>query len=187
MSYVAVEELERAVGQDLAIAYRLLRYLNSPIHALPRKIESIRHAVTLVGTSLIGNWASLVLLGRIEDKPRELMITAMIRAHMCQQLGAAMYQRNVEQFFTVGLLSLVDALLDRPMPEALEFLALTGEVKAALVNHTGLMGVALECVQAYERGDWDHTRCRNLDEKTIRDAYLSSVAWTRTITQELVN
>ena len=106
---ISIAELEHAVGQDLAISYRILRYLNSPIHALPRKVESIRHAITMVGTGLISTWASLILMEAIEDKPLELMVTAMVRAHMCQQLGAAMHQPNVDQFFTVGLLSFVDS------------------------------------------------------------------------------
>jgi c-di-GMP phosphodiesterase len=184
---ISMDELEHAVGQDLAITYRILRYLNSPVHALPRKIESIRHAIALVGTGLICNWASLILLEQIEDKPRELMITTMVRAHMCQQLGAAMYQPRLDQFFTVGLLSSIDALLDRPMKEALEGLPLIDEVKDAVLDKKGLMGEALDCVQAYERGDWDQTSCGKLDEKSIRDAYLSSVMQTRSVEQELIS
>src|SRR5262249_6947034 len=102
---ISLEELEHAVGQDLAMSYRILRYLNSPINALPRRVDSIRHAISLVGTNLIRQWASVIWLESIEDKPRELMTMSMIRAHMCQQLGAAMNCKNVDQFFTVGLLS----------------------------------------------------------------------------------
>ena len=183
---ISIAELEHAVGQDLAISYRILRYLNSPIHALPRKVESIRHAITMVGTGLISTWASLILMEAIEDKPHELMVTGMVRAHMCQQLGAAMHQPNVDQFFTVGLLSLIDALTDRPMTKALEALPLIDEVKNALLQQEGLMGAALNCVRAYERCDWDHTSCPKLDEGKIQEAYLRAVTWARSVTQELV-
>jgi EAL and modified HD-GYP domain-containing signal transduction protein len=184
---ISIEELEHAVGQDIAVSYRILRYLNSPIQALPRKVDSIRHAITMVGTGLISTWASLILMEAIEDKPRELMVTAMVRAHMCQQLGTAMYQRNVDQFFTVGLLSMIDAMTDRPMNEALEVLPLIDEVKNALLQQDGLMAAALDCVRAYERCDWDHTSCPNLDEAKIREAYLRAVTWARSVTQELVS
>jgi EAL and modified HD-GYP domain-containing signal transduction protein len=184
---VSIGEVEHAVGQDLAISYRILRYLNSPMLAMPRKIESLRHAIALVGTRLISNWASLILLDAIEEKPRELMITSMVRAHMCQQLGAAMHQKNVDQFFTVGLFSLLDALVDRPMAEALEQLPLVDEVKDAILNEGGLMAEALQCVKAYEYCDWDHTTCGQLDEKSIREAFLRSVAWTRAAAHELVS
>src|SRR5262245_46827127 len=117
---ISLGELERAVAQDVAMSYRILRYLNSPINALPRKVESLRHAISLVGTNLIRRWASVIWLESIEDKPRELMIMAMVRAYMCQQLGIALGSRNPDQFFTVGLLSLIDALLDRPMEKVLQ-------------------------------------------------------------------
>src|SRR3989442_3784130 len=110
---ISPRDLERAVAQNLAITHKLLRYLNSPALSFPRKIESIRHAAMLVGTQLLSHWASLAMLESIEDKPRELMVTAMVRANMCQQLGVALRQKNVDQFFTVGLLSVIDALLDR--------------------------------------------------------------------------
>ena len=106
---------------------------------------------------------------------------------MCQQLGAAMRQKNVDQFFTVGLFSLIDALMDRPMKDALTDLPLIDEVKDALLHRKGPMARALECVEAYERCDWENTACENLDEKNIREAFLRSVAWTRSAAHELVH
>jgi len=184
---ISFTELERAVGQDIAMSYRILRYLNSPLHALPRKVDSIRHAIALVGTDLIRRWASVIWLESIEEKPRELMVMSMVRAHMCQQLGIAAGARNVDQYFTVGLLSLMDALLDRPMSKVLPELPLVDSVKHALENHTGSMGAALQCVEAYERCDWERAAFANLEEKKIREAYLSSVAWSRAVIHELVN
>jgi EAL and modified HD-GYP domain-containing signal transduction protein len=184
---IRLDELERAVGQDVGLSYRILRYLNSPINALPRKVDSIRHAIVLVGTSLIRQWASVIWMESIEDKPRELMIMSMVRAQMCQQLGVALGVRTVDQFFTVGLLSLLDALLDRPMSAILQDLPLIQPVKDALLTKSGLMGEALSCIEAYEHCNWDQTTCGNLDEKKIREAYLSSVAWSRAVIHELVN
>jgi EAL and modified HD-GYP domain-containing signal transduction protein len=180
-------ELEHAVGQDVAMSYRILRYLNSPLNALPRKVSSIRHAISLVGTSLIRQWASVIWLESIEEKPRELMIMAMVRAHMSEQLATAMGCKNADEFFTVGLLSLLDVLMDREMKDILAELPLTDVVKSALLERSGLMGQAVNCVEAYERCDWDRTTFGILDEKKIRDAYLSSVKWSRAVIHELVN
>jgi c-di-GMP phosphodiesterase len=184
---IDIQQLEQAVGQDVAMSYRILRYLNSPLHAMPRRIESLRHAILLVGTGVIRQWASVIWLQSVEQKPRELMILAMIRAHMCRQLGAALGSRNGDQFFTVGLFSLLDALLDRPMATVLKQLPLIDPIKDALLNRTGGMGAALNCVQAYERCDWDRASCLNLDGQKIREAYLSSVMWSRAVLQDLVN
>ena len=178
-------EIEQTVGQDVAVSYKLLRYVNSATNAVKRKIESIRHAVTLVGTKRIRSWASLIMFAGMDDKPRELMITAIVRARMCEQLGTAMRQQNGDQFFTVGLFSVLDALLDHPMAEALELLPFAEEIHNAISDHAGLMGAALHCVLAYERGDWNETVCRNLDHETIRDAYMNSVGWTRAMMSEL--
>jgi c-di-GMP phosphodiesterase len=180
-----ISEIEQTVGQDVAVSYKLLRYVNSASNAVKRQIESIRHAVTLVGTKRIRSWASLIMFAGMDDKPRELMITAIVRARMCEQLAVAMRQQNGEQFFTVGLFSVLDALLDRPMAEALQLLPLAEEVHNAILDHAGLMGAALHCVLAYERSDWTQAICRNLGHEVIRDAYLNSVEWTRSMIGEL--
>jgi c-di-GMP phosphodiesterase len=184
---ISLKDLELAVAQNFAITHKVLRYLNSPVFSFPKKIESIRHAAMLVGTRLLSHWASLAMLESIEDKPRELMVTAMVRANMCRQLGAALRQKNVDQFFTVGLLSVMDALLDRPMREALRVLPLADNVKHALLEQEGLMGEALDCIKAYELADWQKARCADLDEKVIREAYLTSVVSSRGLMQAFLN
>jgi EAL and modified HD-GYP domain-containing signal transduction protein len=184
---VTLEQLEHALGQNVAMSHQILRYVNSPMTASPRKVDSIRHAISLVGTNLIRQWASVVWVKSIEDKPRELMVMAAIRAHMCRQLGMALGGEKVDQFFTAGLLSLLDALMDRPMNSILGELPLIDPVKEALLNRSGVMGEAIRCVEAYERCDWAQTKCGNLSEKTIREAYLSGVIWCRSALSELAN
>ena len=84
---IRMDSLELAVGQNLTISYRILRYLNSPLHGFSRRIESLRHGIALVGLKLISEWASMLLLDSIDEKPRELIITSMIRGHMCRLTG----------------------------------------------------------------------------------------------------
>ena len=85
----------------------------------------------------------------------------------------------------MGLLSVVDALLDRPLRDALMLLPMADPIKDALLHHKGPMGEALNCIKAYERGDWDNARCPTLSETAIRDAYLGSLMATRGITEAL--
>ena len=129
---------------------------------------------------------SSILLDTIEEKPRELMITSMVRAHMCRQLAGEMHQKNPDQFFTAGLLSLVDAVTDRPMTDILKTLPLIDDIKNAISQRQGAMGVARNCVEAYERCDWEHTSCGDLDESRIRQAYLSSIGWARALTEKVL-
>jgi len=184
---VTLDELERAVGQDVALSHRLLRYLNSPMNPTRRKVDSLRHAISLVGTNLIRQWASVIWLESIEEKPRELMVMSMVRAHMCRQLGLALGWKDVDQFFTVGLLSFLDALLDRPMTTVLNELPLSEQINAALLRRSGVLGETLNCAEAYERCNWQRTRCSSLSEATIRDAYLGGVEWSRTLMNQLLN
>jgi len=182
---LSTEELDQTVSQDVGLSYKLLRYVNSAMHALPNEVGSIRHAIILVGSRRIANWAGLILYGNMNDKPSELTITAVVRARMCQQLTLATQQKNSDQFFTVGLFSVLDALLDRPMTSALELLPLAPELKAALTDHRGLMGVALQCVTAYEVGDWDQAESAGIPPDSIYDSYVEALDWTRRTMQEL--
>ena len=98
------------------------------------------------------NIVSLFLLANIDDKPHELLITAMVRAKMCEQLAQLMQQSSSATFFTVGLLSVLDAFMDRPMSDILPALPLVDEVVQALLVHEGMLGATLHCVLAYEPG-----------------------------------
>jgi hypothetical protein len=182
---LTTDELEQTVSQDVGLSYKLIQYVNSAMHALPNEVASIRHAIILVGTRRISNWAGLILYGQMEDKPGELMITAIVRARMCQQLAIAMAQKNAEQFFTVGLFSVLDALMGRPMESALELLPIAQELKTALVSHQGLLGAVLDCVMAYEEADWDRAQCGGIQPETIYDSYVNALEWTRRTMQEL--
>ena len=182
---LSMAEIAEMVQQDVAVSYKLLLFINSALHSLPRKVESVRHAVQLVGTQRIRNWAGLIIFAGVDDKPRELMTTAVVRARMCELLAGMLQQRGTDQFFTAGLFSVLDALLDRPMAGALELLPLSAEVNHALLDHSGPVGEVLECVLSYEQGDWEGLQCRGLDSNAIQGAYVGSVEWTRTTTQQL--
>jgi EAL and modified HD-GYP domain-containing signal transduction protein len=180
-------ELERAVCTDAALSYRLLTFANSAAIALPKKVESIGHAVRMVGVDKLRGWASALLLSSVDDKPRELLTIALVRARMCELLAASLKGAKKEAFFSTGLLSVIDALLDCPMQKALDRLPLSDEVKAALVGRTGPAGEALRCAVAYERADWDDVQFYGLAERPIRDIYMDSICWARKLSAGLLN
>ncbi len=180
-----LNELEQTIGTDLALSYKLLRFVNSAFIGLNRTVESINHAASLIGMERIRLWASLLMFSKMEDKPRELMITAIVRAAVCERLASSANEGPKETFFTVGLLSVLDALMDRPMAEALNELPVSSETKAALIGQEGSRGEALQCVLAYERGEWDRVRYKELRPMTIRSHYLDSLGWARRISEGL--
>lgn len=176
---VSLRELESAVVCDPAVSYKLLRYVNSAALGLRAKVVSIRHALVLVGMSRIRSWVSFLALAGIEDKPRELVVAAMVRGRTCELLARAAGKPNPDSYFAVGLLSLLDALMDRPMAELVDGLPLSEDVAGALLEESGELGAALACVRAYERdADTSWAERLGVPPERIRDAYLEAIAWT---------
>ncbi len=172
-----VDKLEKVILNDVTLSYKLLRYINSAYFSLPRKIESIRQAVVYIGFRALKKWATLMGLLKSNDRPSELLVTAMARARMCELLGAALGRSDTDTYFTVGLFSTLEALLEAPLEEILKSLPLSTELYQALVAQEGEAGKALGCTLAYERGDWDHASLAGLTPSQITRSYLDSIAW----------
>ena len=171
------QELEQILQQDVSLSYKLLRVINSAFYAIPTKIESIRQALTLLGMRQIRSWTSLLLLSKIDDKPLELMVTAVVRAKMCELLATTLKERRPEIYFMVGLFSVLDALMEVRLEEALALLPLSEEIVSALLRYEGRLGSVLHCVLAYERGDWGAVRYPGIEPEVICDSYLESLDW----------
>ena len=174
-----LEEIQEIIARDLGLSYRLLRFVNSAFFALPRKIESVHQAAVLLGTSNVGRWGTLSILAESGDgKPGELVTTGLTRAHMCKLLAPAYGRVDPESFFTVGLFSVVDALMGMPMAEVLEALPFAAEVKAAINDFEGFRGHTLRAVIAWERGEFDELRPPpGMALEAISEAYCHSLAW----------
>lgn len=174
-----IDEIEALIRQDLVLSYKLLKVINSPFYGLRTRVHSLRQATVLLGLRNVRAWASLIALAGQGDKPQALVQTAMIRARHCELLALAVQDPTPETFFTVGLFSLLDALLDLPLPDILAQLPLDGVVLAALLEHRGAAGAALRCAQAYENADWDGVGFAPLSPGQIREAYLEAVRWAQ--------
>ena len=174
---VGADDIEALVMQDIALSYKLLRYINSAFFAFPKKIESIRHAVIYLGTQAIKTWVSLLVVAGLGNKPAELVTQAMQRAKMCELLAKTAKRPHAEIYFTVGLFSLLEALMDIPQEKILESLPLTDDIREALLAHKGLYGEALACVIAYEQGDFLRARFDRLAPSQMTDTYLASARW----------
>ncbi|MCP4285460.1 MAG: HDOD domain-containing protein, partial [Gammaproteobacteria bacterium] len=131
---VTPEELENLIVQDPGLVFKILRYLNSAALAMPRKIDSIRQAIVYLGLQRLRGWANLIAISRVDDKPEDLFTIALVRAHMCAKLSAAVEKAENESAFTVGLLSVLDLLTGTPIAEVLEQMPISDSVKQALLN-----------------------------------------------------
>lgn len=148
---LGIDDVEPLIARDVTLSLRLLRYINSAFFALSQEIVSIHHALMLLGVQNVRRWATLTVLGSIDSKPSELTVAALVRARFCE-LGAATLGIDAAKLFTVGLFSLLDAMLDTPLEQALAELPFPADVRDALLSHSGTMGAMLDAVASMERG-----------------------------------
>ena len=114
--------------------------------------------------------------------PRNLTLTALVRARFCELAGATTLQANPSELFTLGLFSVIDALLDTSIEEALEGIPLALDLREALVRHSGPLGELLDCVISIEAGDFQHAR------QLVADAggyFTSALEWADEAVQPL--
>ncbi|HET6847803.1 MAG TPA: HDOD domain-containing protein [Gaiellales bacterium] len=167
-----LEDLDRAISNDLGVSFRLLRWINSAYFSLPRKVSSVREALMLLGVRNVRSWALLMTLAGIDDQPSELIRTAMTRAKMCELVAQALDRPNPDAHFTVGLFSVVDAFMNMRMQDVLSELPLSPEVSAALLDQSGPLGEVLSWVLTYERGHFECLAPSPQADLMLRDAYL---------------
>jgi len=182
---VTIKELEDLLKQDVSMSYKLLRMINSAYYGVGNEVDSIRQALVLLGLNQLRAWLCLLSLMAVDDQPSTLTTTAMIRGKMCELLAHAMREKPEERYFTAGLLSMLDVLMEQPMEDILADLPLIEELKEALLNKSGSIGQVLNCVLAYENGQWDQVGLPGLRQAQIREAYLQSIAWTVEISRKI--
>jgi EAL and modified HD-GYP domain-containing signal transduction protein len=173
-------DLEQLISNDVALSYRLLRYINSAYFGLRNRVSSIMHAVTLLGLQNVRQWATLTTFAAIDDKPRELFVTALVRARFCEHAGEPV-DGSPEERFTIGLFSVLDALMDTTMETAVESLPLPPRMRDALVKRYG-GGRLLDCVEAIERGDMNAS-VRQLGHAARH--YVSALSWANDVAREI--
>jgi EAL and modified HD-GYP domain-containing signal transduction protein len=185
---ISMDELEQIISQDVALSYRVLQYVNSAGTGLTTNITSVGHAVRLSGVRRLKSWASALALSAIDDKPPELMKVSLIRGHMCELIAGRLRKPEPDSYFTAGLLSSLDALLDCPMEAALKDLSLSPDVLNALLGGAGPIGEVLQCTLALERGDWEKVQAYGVSlavsRDSIRDSYVDAIAWSDEILDE---
>jgi EAL and modified HD-GYP domain-containing signal transduction protein len=170
-------KLVEHIRNDLSLSYKVLRYVNSAYVGIPNRVESIEHAACMVGIDRIRTWSTLIIMASGKTQATEILVIALVRAKMCERLGQRLGSHSPEKYFTLGLLSVLDALYELPIEEILEKLSLAEEVAEALTTGTGKMGLVLSCVKAYEEGKWMELKQLQLEPSIIRDVYLEAIDW----------
>ena len=177
------EKLEELFRQDPALSVRLLRYLNSAAFGWRHEIESLKHALNVIGLRGLRQWAMMMgMLSLADDKPHELSLTALSRARFAERIAPdAALREHGGELFLGGMLSLVDTMVGRPMAEVLNGLAVSDRVRAALTQGENPLGPAIRLVTAYQAGDWTSVDAAKVecpvDDHALDRAYVDSLSW----------
>src|SRR5262249_43600322 len=147
---------ELLISQNVSMSYHVLRCINSSYYNLPRKVDSIRQAIVILGVDQLRQLCSLLCLQGFDDRPPSLFVNAMTRARMCEQLGRLGGANDTAPYFIPGLFSLRNAFGGMPPQKRVEELPLAPAISRALVAGEGSLGRALQSPRAYERAAWEH-------------------------------
>ncbi len=174
---ISIDELEKLLISNIALTHKVLRLVNSASVGLTREVDSVKQAIMFLGTSRIRTLAALVVMSAVPGKPSELYGLAMSRARYCEALAKQSSFESPDKHFTVGLLSVLDALTDMPMSEVILELPLCSEISEALCG-TSLESPFAKTLQhalSVEQGDWQGAEA-NLPGIPSH-LYLDSVEW----------
>jgi EAL and modified HD-GYP domain-containing signal transduction protein len=180
---ISFERLEELIKKEISLSYKLFRYINSAFFGLKNKVHSIKHAMALLGEKEVKKWLSFITLATIgEDKPEELAVQAIIRARFCESLAPHVgLPGRADGLFLMGMFSLLDAFLDRPLSDLLMEIPLDTDIKKALLGEENRFGELYQCVLAYERGEWgklsEHGKKFKITEALLSQLYLGAVEW----------
>ncbi|HEX4426840.1 MAG TPA: HDOD domain-containing protein [Terriglobales bacterium] len=178
-------EVEEIIKSEASLCYRLLRYLNSAAFGFSNEIHSVRHALSMLGEREARRWIRLVAtLAAGQDKSSELVLSALVRARFCELLSPKV-PHGESDLFLMGLLSMMDAILETPMVNVLEKIPLDQPTKAALLGGVSPLRPLYQLMLARESGDWENTsflaKQLNLSEAEIAESYWQAMQWARQV------
>ena len=187
---VSFDQLEQIIQRDIALSYKILKYVNSAALGIRTKINSIKQALAMLGRKNMEKFITLVLLkGLSTDKPSELIVTSLIRGRFAELVTSHLdLKEQMSTAFLVGIFSLVEALLDQSMEKVLSDLSLSDDISTALRRGPNILTFILEMIIAYEQGDGGtyeiYCRVLGLKNEDVKKMYLDAVIWVTKIEEE---
>jgi len=180
-----VRALEKLVKAEASVCYRLLRYLNSAIFAFQSEIHSVRHALSILGERDVRRWVRLVAaVGAGQERTSDLVLSALVRGRFGELL-APQVPHGESDLFLLGLLSLIDAMLEMPMAEVLERIPLDHATKAVLLGQPSVLRPVFQLMLAHESGEWQEaaelSASLQVNTEEVAGFYWQAQQWARAV------
>jgi c-di-GMP-related signal transduction protein len=177
--------IENLVKSETSLCYRLLRYLNSASFGFGAEINSVRHALSILGEREVRRWIRLVAtLGAGQDKSSDLVLASLVRARFCEHLSPKI-QHGDSDLFLMGMLSLMDNILEIPMRQVLDNVPIDQESKSVLLGGASRLQPFYRLMLAQESGEWqtvsELTKQLHLSERDVSDSYWQALQWARQV------
>jgi EAL and modified HD-GYP domain-containing signal transduction protein len=182
---VDFDTLADRISLDVGLSYKLLRLLNSSFYGLPTRVSSIHHGLVLLGLEQIARWILLIAMASAGDKPTELLKMGLVRGRMAENLARNNRDVSPTSAFSVGLFSVLDAVLDQPMDQVLSTMPLDDDATLALLAWAGPLGKLLATVERYERGDWAGVDAQGYEPPAVLSANIEALEWADRAAAEL--
>lgn len=181
----SLSDLEQHLQRDAGLSFRLLRCLGTAASARATPITSVKHAMLMLGLDHLRRLITVLTLSSMGSKPPELLNLAITRAALCQQLAVKSRHADPSTAYTVGLFSVLDALLDWPMESIVAELPVAAEITRALLDHEGAAGDVLRCALGYEAGLCRDAALIGLSVTDLSSAFLTAISWADATRAEL--
>jgi len=183
-----VAALEKLIKAEASVCYRLLRYLNSAVFGFKSEIHSVRHALSILGERDARRWVRLVAaVGAGQEKTSDLVLSALVRGRFGELL-APHVPHGESDLFLMGLLSLIDAMLDTPMAEVLEKIPLDRATNAVLLGQASPLRPVFQLMLAHESGEWEAAaeigHNLHLNSEDVANYYWQAQQWARDLSSE---
>lgn len=177
-------EIARLLELDPGLSFKLLRYAQSPYFQRRAKVDSIKQAVVMLGKKELERFITLLFAATFgEAKPNELIRLSMQRAKFCEFFAQqTTYKNKLSSAFLVGMLSLLDAMLDANLATVISQLPLSADIKVALVRHQGWLADCIHLCKQFEQANWEGMvkACDKyeVDYDIMLEAYTESIVWS---------
>ena len=178
-------ELEKLIKAEASVCYRLLRYLNSAMFGFQNEIHSVRHALSILGERDVRRWVRLVAaVGAGQEKTSDLVLSALVRGRFGELLEPRV-QHGESDLFLLGLLSLIDAMMEMPMADVLDKIPLDHATKAVLLGKPSELRPVYQLMLAHESGEWtaaaELSRNLRLESEEVAGFYWQAQEWAREV------
>lgn len=171
----SIDDIAALVNQDAKLSFKILRFINSAALGLPKKVDSIKHAVLYIGIQRLRTWANLFIMAGLSNRTPAILTSSLVRAEFCKLLAKEFDSCDPESGYTIGLFSMLDVVLNVPMRVLVEDMPLPLEMIEALVSNTGNYSLGLKCAIALEQGAWWEANVPMLPREKLNALYCNAI------------